>query len=214
MLPMQAPELALQELERAARLPGMRGMYLATNINGVELDDKRFWEVYARAETLGWPVFLHPVDTIGRDRTGNYYLRNLLGNPYDTGVAAASLIFGGVLDAFPRLEVNLPHAGGAFPGLIGRLDHGTKVRPELKHMQRLPSEYLRRFTYDTIGHDDRINLNLVRLVGADRVVLGSDYCFDMGLADPVGAVNRLDTLPEAERELILGRTAARLLRLD
>ena len=81
-------------------------------------------------------------------------------------------------------------------------------------MQRLPSEYLRRFTYDTIGHDDRINLNLVRLVGADRVVLGSDYCFDMGLADPVGAVNRLDTLREAERELILGRTAARLLRLD
>ena len=100
MLPMQAPELALKELERAAKLPGMRGMYLATNVNGVELDDKRFWDVYARAEALGWPVFLHPVDTIGRDRTGSYYLRNLLGNPYDTGVAAASLIFGGVLDAF------------------------------------------------------------------------------------------------------------------
>lgn len=116
MLPMQAPELALKELERASKLPGMRGMYLATNVNGVELDDKRFWDVYAKAEALGWPVFLHPVDTIGRDRTGNYYLRNLLGNPYDTGVAAASLIFGGVLDDFPRLEVNLPHAGGAFRG--------------------------------------------------------------------------------------------------
>ncbi|HTO48895.1 MAG TPA: amidohydrolase family protein [Burkholderiales bacterium] len=214
MLPMQAPELALKELERASKLPGMRGMYLATNVNGVELDDKRFWDLYAKAEALGWPVFLHPVDTIGRDRTANYYLRNLLGNPYDTGVAAASLIFGGVLDAFPRLEVNLPHAGGAFPGLIGRLDHGTKVRPELKHMKRLPSEYLRRFTYDTIGHDDRINLNLVRLVGADRVVLGSDYCFDMGLADPVGTVQRLEAVPAAERALILGKTAARLLRLD
>ena len=109
--------------------------------------------------------------------------------------------------------MNLPHAGGAFPGLIGRLDHGTKVRPELKHMQRLPSEYLRRFTYDTIGHDDRINLNLVRLVGADRVLLGSDYCFDMGLADPVGTVQRLDGLTGTERDQILGRTAARLLHL-
>jgi aminocarboxymuconate-semialdehyde decarboxylase len=214
MLPMHAPDLALKELERAAKLPGIRGMYLATNVNGTELDDKRFWDIYAKAEALGWPVFLHPVDTIGRDRTTRHYLRNLLGNPYDTGVAAASLIFGGVLDAFPRLEVNLPHAGGAFPGLIGRLDHGTKVRPELRHMKRLPSEYLRRFTYDTIGHNDQINLNLVRLVGADRVLLGSDYCFDMGLADPVGAVERLDALSEADRDQILGRTAARLLRLD
>src|SRR5262245_5297826 len=213
MLPMQAPELALKELERAAKLPGIRGMYLATNVNGTELDDRRFWEVYAKAEELGWTIFLHPVDTIGRDRTTRYYLRNLLGNPYDTGVAAASLIFGGVLDAFPRLEVNLPHAGGAFPALIGRLDQGAKVRPELRHMRRLPSEYLRRFTYDTIGHDDRINLNLIRLVGADRVVLGSDYCFDMGLAAPVDTVERLDALSTAERDLILGETAARLLRL-
>lgn len=213
MLPMQSPDLALMELDRTAKLPGMRGLYLATNVNSVELDDKRFWDVYARAEEIGWPVFLHPVDTIGGDRTRNYYLRNLLGNPYDTGVAAASLIFGGVLDAFPGLEVNLPHAGGAFPGLIGRLDHGTKVRAELKHMKRLPSEYLRRFTYDTIGHDDRINMNLVRLVGADRVLLGSDYCFDMGLDDPVASLGRLKELSAEEHDAILGKTAAGLLKL-
>jgi aminocarboxymuconate-semialdehyde decarboxylase len=214
MLPMQAPELALKELERAAKLPGMRGMYLATNVNGIEIDDRRFWDVYATVEELGWTVFLHPVDTIGRDRTARFYLRNLLGNPYDTGVAAASLIFGGVLDAFPRLEVNLPHAGGTFPALIGRLDHGTKVRPELRHMKRLPSEYLRRFTYDTIGHNDQINLNLIRLVGADRVVLGSDYCFDMGLAEPVHTVERWQSISDADRALILGATAARLLKLE
>jgi aminocarboxymuconate-semialdehyde decarboxylase len=212
ILPMQDPLAALRELERAAKLPGMRGMYLATNVNGVDLDEKQFWDVYARAEELGWAIFLHPVDTIGRDRTGRYYLRNLLGNPYDTGVAAAHLIFGGVLDRFPRLEINLPHAGGAFPGLIGRLDHGTRVRPELKHMQRLPSEYLRRFTYDTIGHDDRINMNLIRLVGADRVTLGSDYCFDMGLEDPRRGVERLQ-LTAKEKSLIAGGNAARLLRL-
>jgi aminocarboxymuconate-semialdehyde decarboxylase len=212
MLPMQDPALALKELERAARLPGVRGLYLATGVNGRELDDKAFWDVYAKCEELGWTVFLHPVDTIGQDRTRRYYLKNLLGNPYDTGLAAASLIFGGVLDAFPKLEVNLPHAGGAFPGLIGRLDHGTKVRPELKHMQRLPSEYLRRFTYDTIGHDDRINLNLVRLVGADRVTLGSDYCFDMGLDDPLFSLKRLG-LAEDEEKLIAGQNAAKLLGL-
>ena len=213
MLPMQAPELALGELERSAKLPGMRGLYLATNVNGADLDEKRFWDVYAKAEELGWPVFLHPVDTIGRERTTRYYLKNLLGNPYDTGVAAASLIFGGVMDAFPKLEVNLPHAGGTFPWLIGRLDQGTKVRAELKHMKRMPSEYLRRFSYDTIGHDDRINSNLVRLVGADRVLLGSDYCFDMGLADPVATVERLGFLSPEEKNLIKGGTAARLLRL-
>jgi aminocarboxymuconate-semialdehyde decarboxylase len=213
MLPMQAPELALAELERCAKLPGMRGLYVATNINGADLDEKRFWDIYAKAEELGWTVYLHPVDTIGRERTTRYYLKNLLGNPYDTGVAAASLVFGGVLDAFPNLEVNLPHAGGTFPWLIGRLDHGTRVRPELKHMQRMPSEYLRRFSYDTIGHDDRINTNLVRLVGADRVLLGSDYCFDMGLTDPVATVARIEGLTEAERDQIKGGTAARLLRL-
>jgi aminocarboxymuconate-semialdehyde decarboxylase len=213
-VPMQAPELALRELERAAKLPGMRGLYLATHVNGTNLDDRRFWDIYAKAEELGWPVFLHPLDTLGHERTSRYYLRNLLGNPYDTGVAAASLVFGGVLDAFPRLEVNLPHAGGTFPWLIGRMDHGTKVRPELKHMKAPPSAYLRRFTYDSIGHNAEINTNLIRMVGADRVLLGSDYCFDMGLSDPLGDVERLDSLTPTERGLIAGQTASRLLRLE
>lgn len=211
MVPMQDPALALKELERASKLAGMVGLYLATSIDGTELDDKRYWDIYAKCEALGWPIFLHPVYTIGTDRTQRFYLRNLLGNPYDTGMAAAHLIFGGVLDAFPKLEINLPHAGGTLAGLIGRLDHGTKVRPELRHMKQPPSAYLRRFTYDTIGHDDRINENLVRQVGADRVLLGSDYCFDMGLDRPVETVERLDNVTAGERELILGRTAARLL---
>src|SRR4051812_43139806 len=213
MLPMQAPALALKELERAAKLPGMKGLYLATNINGQELDEKGFWDVYAKAEELGWTIFLHPVDTVGKDRTVRYYLKNLCGNPYDTGIAAAHLIFGGVLDAFPKLGFNLPHAGGTMPGLIGRWDHGTKVRPELKHMKKPPSEYLRRFTYDTIGHDDRINMNLIRLVGADCVTLGSDYCFDMGLDDPLATLNRIAGLSAEDRNLIQGKNAARLLHL-
>lgn len=213
MVPMQAPELALKELERAAKLPGIKGLYLATNVNGEELDEQKFWDVYARCEELGWTIFLHPVDTIGQDRTKKFYLKNLCGNPYDTGVAVAHLIFGGVMDRFPRLGFNLPHAGGTFPWLIGRWDHGAKVRPELKHMKQPPSSYLRRFTYDTIGHDDRINANLVRLVGADRVTLGSDYCFDMGLDDPLATVDRIAGLTPSDRELISGGNAAQLLKL-
>jgi aminocarboxymuconate-semialdehyde decarboxylase len=214
MVPMQDAALALKELDRASKLPGMLGLYLATSIDGTELDDKRYWDIYAKCEEIGWPIFLHPVYTIGTDRTQRFYLRNLLGNPYDTGVAAAHLIFGGVLDAFPRLEINLPHAGGTLPGLVGRLDHGTRVRPELKHMKQLPSEYLRRFTYDTIGHDDRINENLVRQVGADRVLLGSDYCFDMGLDRPVETVERLTNVTPEQRALIMGTSAARLLGIE
>jgi aminocarboxymuconate-semialdehyde decarboxylase len=213
MVPMQAPEAALKELERAAKLPGIKGLYLATNVNGEELDEKKFWDVYAKCEELGWTIFLHPVDTIGQDRTKKFYLKNLCGNPYDTGVAVAHLIFGGVMDRFPKLGFNLPHAGGTFPWLIGRWDHGTKVRPELKHMKQPPSAYVRRFTYDTIGHDDRINANLVRLVGADRVTLGSDYCFDMGLDDPLATVERIPGLSAKDKELIIGANARRLLKL-
>ena len=212
-LPMQAPHLALRELERAAKLPGLKGLYLATHINDNNLDEKAYFPVYAKCEELGWPIFLHPMNPLAPERLSRFYLINFLGNPYETGVAAASLVFGGALDAFPKLEVMLPHAGGTFPALIGRLDHGTRVRAELKHMKQLPSSYLRRFSYDTIGHHDQILLNLVRMVGADRIVLGSDYCFDMGYDRPVDVVEKVEALSELDRDLILGRNAARLLGL-
>jgi aminocarboxymuconate-semialdehyde decarboxylase len=213
MLPMQAPVLALAELERAARLPGLRGVYMATNVNGKNLDDESFFPIYAKCEALGWPIFLHPVETIGPERTQKYHLKNLLGIPYETGIAAASLIFGGVLDTFPKLEVMLSHAGGAFPWLTGRMDHGTRVRPELAHMKRTPSRYLRRFTYDTITHSPQIMSYLIDLVGADRIMLGSDYCFDMGYARPVAFVDKIPRLAARDRNLMLGATAARLLKL-
>src|SRR3954452_15269265 len=213
MVPMQSPELAVKELERASKLPGIKGMYLATNVNGEELDERKFWDVYAKCEELGWTIFLHPVDTIGQDRTKKYYLKNLCGNPYDTGVAVAHLIFGGVMDRFPKLGFNLPHAGGTFPWLVGRWEHGRTVRPELKHMKNPVGSYLKRFTYDTIGHDDRINAALVKLVGADCVTLGSDYCFDMGLDDPLATLNRISGLSEMEKKAIAGGNAQKLLNL-
>ena len=122
MLPMQAPDLAVQEAKRAAALPGIRGVYMATHVNGKNLDEKEFWPVYEQCEKLGLPIFLHPVAPVGKERTAKYHLGNFLGNPYESGIAAASLIFGGVMDAFPKLDVMLPHAGGTFPWLVG---HGS-----------------------------------------------------------------------------------------
>ena len=191
----------------------MRGAYMATSVNGTNLDEQAFFPVYAKCEELRWPIFLHPTDTLAPERISKYHLRNLLGIPYEHGVAAASLMFGGVLDTFPRLEVLLSHAGGAFPWLIGRMDHGTKVRAELKHMKRLPSKYLRRFTYDTITHSPQLLSYLVGLVGADRIMLGSDYCFDMGYTQPVRFLDRVPGLSARDRGLMLGGTAARLLKI-
>lgn len=210
--PMQAPELVVAELDRASKLPGLRGIYMATAINGVNLDEKQFFPVYAKCEELGWPIFLHPLNTLAKERLGKYHLRNLLGNPYDTGVAAASLIFGGVLDAFPKLDVVLVHAGGAFPALVGRMDHGAAVRAEAK-LPQPPTKYVRRFHYDTITHNDEILLNLIRQMGADRIMLGSDHPADMGSARPADAVKRLTALTAGERDLILSGNVRRLLKM-
>jgi len=212
-LPMQAPEFAVKEIERAAKLPGIKGVYIATAINGRNLDDKAFWPVYERCEAMNLPLLLHPINPVGAERMKSYYLRNFIGNPVDTGIAAASLIFGGVMDAFPKLDVVLPHAGGITPILIGRWDHGSSVRPETKHMTKAPSTYLRRFHYDTISHSPQIMANIVKQVGADRVVLGSDHPADMSLERPVDFVESIPELSRSERELILGGNAKRLLRI-
>ena len=213
MVPMQAPVLAVAEVNRAAKLPGIRGVYMATHVNGKNLDEKEFWPVYERCEALGLPIFLHPVAPVGRERTRKYHLGNFIGNPVETGIAAASLVFGGVMDAYPKLDVMLPHAGGVFPSLIGRMDHGTTVRKECKHMTKPPSSYLRRFHYDTITHSDSILMNLIRQVGADRVVMGSDCPADMSYTRPVDVVERLGELSGNERDAIVGGNAARLLKI-
>jgi aminocarboxymuconate-semialdehyde decarboxylase len=212
-LPFQNVHLALEELERAATLPGIRGVYMATAVRDRELSDRSFFPVYERCATLGLPIFLHPM-MINNERLKQYYLINLLGNPFDTAIAASHLIFGGVLDAFPRLEVSLPHAGGALPILRGRLDRGFEVRGECKVIKRPPSEYLRRFTYDTISYSAPVMDDMVRLVGADRIMMGSDYCFDIAYNDPVKIVNDMQSLSDEARRQILWGNAARLLRLE
>jgi len=212
-LPMQNPTLALEELERASRLPGIRGVYMATVVRDRDLSDRSFWPVYERCQALGLPIFLHPM-MVNNERMKQYYLINLLGNPFETAIAASHLIYGGVMDAFPSLEVSLPHAGGALPILRGRLDQGWRTRAECKNLPRAPSEYLRRFTYDTISYNVDILADLVKLVGADRIMMGTDYCFDIAYTEPVQIVERTPGLTPEQRAQILGDNARRLLRLD
>jgi aminocarboxymuconate-semialdehyde decarboxylase len=211
-VPLIDDEAAAAELERTINA-GAVGVIISANIENVNIGELPLDPFWRKAEALGLPVLIHPVNVAPAPRTGKFALAQIALYTYDTTLGVGSLLMSGVMDRFPKLEVNLPHAGGTFPWLIGRWDHGAKVRPELKHMKEPPSSYLRRFTYDTIGHDDRINANLVRLVGADRVTLGSDYCFDMGLDDPMATVNRIAGVSAEDKERICGGNARKLLRL-
>ena len=212
-LPIQAPDLAVKEIDRISEQRAIRGVYLPTSFSDKNLSDPSLFPIYQRCERLNLPVLLHPVTPIGSDRLQPYYLRNLLGNPYDTGVAAAFLIFGGVLDRFPNLNVVLPHAGGTLPFMAGRLQHGHGVRPEVRNTAQRPfAEYLRRFHFDTITHSPEALRFLIELVGTDRVVLGSDYCFDMGDDHPLETIAKLK-LSSADQDKILFANARRLFRL-
>ena len=211
-LPFQNAQLALEELERAAKLPGVKGVYMATAVRDKELSDPSFFPVYERIAELGLPIFLHPM-MINNERLKQFYLINLCGNPFDTAIAASHLIFGGVLDAFPTLEVSLPHAGGVLPILRGRLDRGFHVRSECKTIPRPPSEYLKRFTYDTISYNEDLMDDLIKLVGIDRIMMGSDFSFDIAYEEPVKFVNGMKSLDDVQREKILWGNAARYLKL-
>lgn len=213
-LPMHEPDLAVKEAERAAKLPGVRGFYMSTRVNERELSDPAFFPVYERIEALGLPIFLHPVFVIAHERLQKHYLTNLLGNPFESAVAAAHLIFGGVLDRCPQLTVVLPHAGGAFPWLVGRLTRGWDKRADLKSTsKRAPVDYLRRFYYDTVGYSDDVLDYLVRVIGADRVLMGSDYCFPIAYERPVEVVTAHPSLDNAAKRAITEANATHLLKL-
>ena len=213
-LPMHEPDLALREVERASKLAGVRGFYMATHVLERELSDAAFFPVYERIESLGLPIFLHPVEVIGYQRLTKHYLTNLLGNPFESAIAAAHLIFGGVLDRFPKLTFCLPHSGGAFPWLVGRLHRGWEKREELRHLKlEGPVAYLRRFYYDTVGYSDDVLEYLTRVIGADRVLMGSDYCFPIAYEQPVQIVTKHPKLDEETKHRIVEANARRLLNL-
>lgn len=212
-LPMQFPDLAIAEVERAAKMPGIRGFYISTRVNDKELSDPAFFPVYERIEASGLPLFLHPVVVIDHERLSAHYLTNLLGNPFESAIAAAHLIFGGVLDRFPKMDIVLPHAGGAFPWLVWRLQRGYDTRADLKKMKKGPSEYLRHFYYDTIGYSDHVIDYLAKVIGTDRILMGSDYCFPIAYEQPVDIVEHHPHLDDAQKHAIVEANARKLLRI-
>ncbi|HKA16025.1 MAG TPA: amidohydrolase family protein [Myxococcota bacterium] len=207
---LQHVELAVGELERCREL-GLAGVEIETHAAGRNLDDPPLRPLFATAEKLGMVVFLHPLTVLGAERLARHYLSNLIGNPTDTAVAVASLLFGGVLDEFPGSKIVCAHGGGSTPLLCGRWDRGARVRPELTHVKRLPSESLRRIYFDSLTHSATGLELLVRTVGADRVVLGSDYPYDMGDERAVERIEAAGFLAAREKQLVLGETARTLL---
>ena len=206
-LPMQAPEVAAAELSRAVKTLGLRGAMIGSNIEGTNLDAPALEPVWAAACELDVVLLVHPVNVGAADRLRAYYLNNLIGNPLDTSIAAACLVFGGVLERHPGLKVLLVHGGGFVPYQAGRWAHGWKVREEPKlHLAASPEPCIERFYYDTILHSTASLQFLIETVGPARVLLGSDYPYDMGTLECVRQVRAL-ALPDGDKATVLGAKA-------
>jgi aminocarboxymuconate-semialdehyde decarboxylase len=214
-LPLNDPAAAVRELERACAQLGFRGAMLFSNVNGVALSDPRFWPLYEAASSLDAVLHIHPTSPVGVEAMGDFWLMPLVGFPLETTLAAAQLVFSGVAERFPGIRWVLSHLGGAIPYLAERLDRGFHAFRECRaRIDRPPSDYLKRFYYDTVNFD-RGSLELAAaFAGADRLLAGSDYPHQIGSIPAMLASIRGLPLSAADQAAILGGNAARLLRLD
>jgi aminocarboxymuconate-semialdehyde decarboxylase len=213
-VPLQDVPASVRELEHAVGALGLVGVEIGTMVNGRALDDPSLEPFFASAEALQVPVLIHPAYVGTRPGLEAFYFTNVLGNPLETTMAAMRLIAGGVLDRHPKLVLCLAHGGGFLPYQLGRLRHAATVRPELRHMARSPLEYLNQFYFDSITHHPLALRFLIEWAGADRVMLGSDFPYDMGDPDPVRTFeDAIDGHREWE-ELISSGTAKRLFRFS
>lgn len=211
-VPLQDPPTAVRELERAAKL-GLRGVEIPPRIQDHGLDEAPFAIFWEAAEALRMVVCIHPFEAAPRGMLARYGLGVLAGNLFDTGLAAAVLIYGGVLERHPHLRVVLYHAGGALPSMLGRLDMGFARIPECRAaIPRPPSSYIDQFCFDTIAFNPALLRHLLDTYGAGRLVIGSDYPLPASVAHPVAEVKALGLAPEAEAAVLFGN-ARQLLRL-
>ncbi|HZD51684.1 MAG TPA: amidohydrolase family protein [Woeseiaceae bacterium] len=214
-LPMQDAQLAIRELERCRHSLRLAGVQIGSHVNGWNLDDERVFPILEAAAELGAAVFVHPWQMLGRERMGLYWLPWLVGMPAETALSICSLIFGGVFERLPNLRVAFAHGGGAFPGLIGRLEHGFNVRPDIvaTHNERNPREYLGRFYVDSLVHEPAMLRYMIDLMGADSIALGSDYPFPLGEHRPGRMIEGM-SLDRETRETLLAGSALRWLDLQ
>lgn len=215
-VPLQDPDLAISELTYAVKNLGMRGVEINGSVNGMDLTDGRLGleRFFAKVQELDVILFMHPTGYTQGERLLDHYFNNVIGNPLETTVAASHLIFDGVMDRYPKLKVVLPHGGGFLAHYWERMNHGWKARPDCRTViRKKPTSYLEKFYFDTIVFDPQMLNNMVRRYGADHVVMGTDYPFDMGVDDPVGFVAS-GKLSSLEKTKIMGGNAARLLKID
>ncbi len=213
-VPLQDGVSAARELTRAVEELGLRGVMIGSHVNEANLDEPELEPFWEAAEGLQAFIKLHPFQIFTGTRLSRYYMHNVIGNPYETTVAGASLIFGGVLARHPGLTVCLSHAGGFLPYQIGRLVRAYEALPVARErLDRPPDSFLTQFYYDTIAFDAMSLSFLIRRVGAKRVLLGSDFPFGMGDPRYHSRVEALEGLKKSEREAIMGHTAAQLLHI-
>lgn len=213
-LPLQDPEAAVAEARRALRELGLGGVLLFSNINGRSLDDPAYRPLFAELAELDGTIFIHPTNPHNIDSVADYRLTALVGFLFDTSTAAARLVFSGVLERHPDLEIVLGHLGGTIPYVVERIDRGYEAYPECReHISRPPSEYFRKMYVDTVNFHPGALRFAIELMGTDHVVFGTDYPHEVGsVARARDAIDRLE-LDNADRRRILGENAARLLKL-
>ncbi len=213
-LPMEHPDLAVEVMTEIRRDFSMHGFEISADVNGADLDHRRFDPVWEKAVELDMTVIMHPQGFTHGERMDDYYLVNVVCMPLASTLAVSRMILGGVWQRHPDLRMVVVHGGGYLPYYFARTDHAYGVRPELRrHIDRLPSEYLRKLYFDTTVFDPRMVEYLVDTFGDTHVLMGTDYPFDMGPTDPLAFLAEA-RLTEASRDRILGRNAARLFKLD
>ena len=185
-LPMQDADLSIKELTRLKEIKGIAGVQIGSHINGWNLDDPRIFPILEAAQDLDLSVFVHPWQMLGSDRMNLYWLPWLVGMPAETALSICSLIFGGVFERLPKLRIAFAHGGGAFPSIIGRLEHGYNVRPDIvaTHNKHNPRDYIGKFYLDSLVHEPSVLQYMIDLFGADCIALGSDYPFPLGEENP------------------------------
>lgn len=215
-LPMQAPDLAVQELIRCKQELGFPGVQIGSHINDWNLDAPELLPIFRAAEEHDCAIFVHPWDMEQTGRMKKYWLPWLVGMPAETTTAIVSMLFGGVLERFPRLRVCFAHGGGAFPFTLGRIEHGFNVRPDLCAVDNSlgPRHYLGRFYTDSLVHDQRALKYLADVIGKDRVILGSDYPFPLGESQPGLLIEASQDFSHLDKEYMLSQNALDFLGLD
>jgi aminocarboxymuconate-semialdehyde decarboxylase len=214
-VPLQDASLAVSELEYAVRRLGLRGVEINPSVNGMDLTDSRLAleKFFAKAQELDIVIFMHPIGYTQGERLVDHYFNNVIGNPLETTVAVSHLIFDGVMERHPKLKVVLPHAGGYLAHYWARMDHAWRARADCRgRIKRKPSSYLEKFFFDTITFDRTMLEQMVKRYGADHVVLGTDYPYDMGMEHPVEFIGGAK-LSAADKAKIMGANAARLLNI-